>query len=66
MNDDVVSIGLGVRTARRAARLSQRDLADLVGLSERTIRDIERGTGSPSVASVFAAANAVGLRIGVR
>ena len=61
-----VDVGRSIRIARKASRLTQADLADLVGLSERTVRDIESGTGRPSFASVIVAAHALGLKIGVQ
>ncbi|MGU3436536.1 helix-turn-helix domain-containing protein [Actinomycetes bacterium M1A6_2h] len=62
---DVVEIGRRIRNARKAAWLTQADLGDLIGVSERTVRDMEGGTGNPSMASVIAAANALGMTIGI-
>jgi DNA-binding XRE family transcriptional regulator len=61
--DDVRSIGASIRRARKAAGITQDILADLVGTSVRTIHAIETGTGNPSLLTVAAAANAVGLRL---
>ena len=60
---DKESIGAAVRAARTEAGLKQSDLADLSGVSERTIRAIETGTGNPTLHAVVAAANVLGLRI---
>ncbi|BCT77939.1 hypothetical protein SCMU_37810 [Sinomonas cyclohexanicum] len=60
----LVSLGAAIRAARRDAGITQATLAELAGTSERTIRDIERGSPSPSVGSVVAAARAVGLTVG--
>ncbi|MFP3579890.1 helix-turn-helix transcriptional regulator [Arthrobacter sp. SIMBA_036] len=62
--NDVKAIGVGIRHARRAAGITQGTLADLIGTSARTIHAIETGTGNPSLRTVVAAANAVGLRLG--
>ncbi|WP_284975663.1 helix-turn-helix transcriptional regulator [Arthrobacter sp. efr-133-TYG-104] len=62
--DDVKAIGVSIRRARRAAGITQGTLADLIGTSARTIHAIETGTGNPSLLTVVAAANAVGLRLG--
>ena len=62
---DVTAIGAEIRAARRAAGLSQVELAELVGLSDRTVRAIEQGTGSPGLSAVIAAAAALGLRLEV-
>jgi putative transcriptional regulator len=61
--DDVKSIGASIRRARKAAGITQDILADLIGTSARTIHAIETGTGNPSLLTVAAAANAVGLRL---
>ena len=42
---DVEEVGRAIRAARKEARLTQKDLADLSGVSERTVRAIETGTG---------------------
>ncbi len=62
--DDVQAIGVSIRHARRAAGITQCTLADLIGTSARTVHAIETGTGNPSLLSVVAAANAVGLHLG--
>ena len=64
--DDFASIGAGIRSARKDAGLSQEDLAHLAGTSQRTIRAIETGTGNPSLKTVVAAANVLGLHVAVR
>jgi y4mF family transcriptional regulator len=60
---DVQAIGSSVRSARREAGLKQSDLAELAGVSERTVRAIETGTGNPTLAAVVAVANVLGLRV---
>lgn len=60
---EVEDVGRAIRAARKEAGLTQRDLADLAGISERTVRAIETGTGNPALAAVAAAANVLGLRL---
>lgn len=62
----VEAIGHAVRRARRDAGLTQAQLAELAETSERTVRDIERGTGSPSLAVVVRTAGVLGLTIEAR
>jgi len=62
--DDARVIGESVRAARKYAALTQGDLADLAGVSERTVRAIETGTGNPSLAAVVAVVNTLGLHLG--
>jgi len=61
--DDISAIGAGIRRARKEAGITQDTLADLIGTSSRTIHAIETGTGNPSLVTVAAAANAVGLHL---
>ncbi|MDO9398421.1 MAG: helix-turn-helix transcriptional regulator [Herbiconiux sp.] len=61
-----MALGNTLRAARREAGLSQAQLAELAGVSERTLRDIERGRSSVSLAAVLAVANALGLRVEAR
>lgn len=61
--EDLAAIAASIRKARKAAGITQADLADLAGTSERTIRAIETATGNPSLAAVVAVANAVGLHM---
>jgi putative transcriptional regulator len=60
---DVQGIGMSVRSARKEAGLKQSDLADLAGVSERTVRAIETGTGNPTLAAVVSVANVLGLHV---
>ncbi|GAA1781160.1 hypothetical protein GCM10009712_30560 [Pseudarthrobacter sulfonivorans] len=61
--DDIAAIGSSIRRARKEAGITQATLADLIGTSSRTVHAIETGTGNPSLATVAAAANAVGLHL---
>ncbi|WP_455835140.1 helix-turn-helix transcriptional regulator [Pseudarthrobacter siccitolerans] len=61
--DDVVAIGASIRRARKDAGITQFTLADLIGTSPRTVHAIETGRGNPSLLTVTAAANAVGLHL---
>ncbi|WP_430647667.1 helix-turn-helix transcriptional regulator [Agromyces sp. GXS1127] len=63
--DAPTEIGRAIRTARRAHGLTQQQLAELVGTAERTVREIEKGTGASSLDTVVAVAGAVGVAIGV-
>lgn len=60
---DAAAIGAAIRGARKSYRLTQQELADLAGISDKTLRDIERGATSPSIGAVIASANALGLRL---
>lgn len=63
--DDVLLIGGGIRSARKDAGITQEDLAHLAGVSVRTVRAIETGTGNPSLQAVLAVSGVLGLRLTV-
>ncbi|MDO4791566.1 MAG: helix-turn-helix domain-containing protein, partial [Buchananella hordeovulneris] len=58
-------IGAAIRAARKHHGLTQRQLADLIELSDRTLRQIENGVPGLSFDSVMRAAYAVGVRVEV-
>ena len=53
----------GVRSRRRALRLTQRDLADLSGVSERFIRELEHGKVTVRLDALSAVLLALGLEL---
>ncbi len=52
-----------LRDRRVLLRLTQIDLADITGLSVRTISDIEKGKGNPSLSSIEKVATVLGMEI---
>lgn len=48
---------------RKRYMLTQQQLAEMTGISDRTLRDIEKGTGTPSIGAVLTVLNTLGLRI---
>lgn len=62
------TIGAFARSRRRELRLSQRDLAELAGVSERTIRAIEQDKQTIRLDVLRAVLDTLGgeLRVGVR
>jgi len=59
-------LGERVRASRRHLGLTQQELADLAGVSDATVRQIERGTGRGTLASLLAVLNVLGLELEVR
>lgn len=52
-----------IKERRKTFGLSQNDLAEMAGLSLATIKDIERGKGNPSMATVSKIMDVLGLEI---
>lgn len=56
-------IGHAIAAARKREHLTQEELAALSGISERTLRNIENGTGRTSLETVLRVAGSVGVSI---
>lgn len=63
--NSAIELGSELQRARKQNGLTQEQLAELAGISERTLRSIERGAGNPSIEAVLSVANVLGLRISV-
>ncbi|GGF00997.1 helix-turn-helix transcriptional regulator [Mycetocola zhadangensis] len=61
--DSIAAVAASIRDARKEAGLTQEELSDLAGTSERTIRAIETGAGNPSLRAVAKTADVLGLRL---
>ncbi|RRC96429.1 helix-turn-helix transcriptional regulator [Schaalia canis] len=55
-------VGSAIRAARRHLGMTQEELAELIGVSDRTMRSIEQGKTGVSFDSVLRSAQAVGVR----
>jgi len=59
-------IGLFVSRRRKALGVNQRELAELCGVSEHALCNLERGTGNPTLRLVMAVAEALGLELDMK
>ncbi|MBE5692950.1 MAG: XRE family transcriptional regulator [Bacteroides sp.] len=55
-----------MKLRRETLSLSQQDLAEMAGVSLATIKDIERGKGNPSLATVSKILAVLGMEIDYR
>jgi len=62
---DLQSIGKAIRTRRKSRKIVQVDLADIAGISPRTLRDIERGTANPELETLMKICQVLGMEIKV-
>ena len=60
-----MELGKIVRAYRKRLKMSQKELAALSGISERTLRDLEKGRLSISLEKAVAVADVLGLKIQV-
>jgi y4mF family transcriptional regulator len=63
VGDTMARIAAAVRDRRRALELTQQDVADLAGVSERFVRFVEQGKPSVRVDSLAALLDALGLAL---
>jgi transcriptional regulator with XRE-family HTH domain len=59
------ALGSAVRAARRAAKLSQQELADRAGMSRVSVARLEAGVTSPTWDSVLRVASVLGMKFDV-
>lgn len=52
-----------MKERRKILALSQNDLAEMAGVSLATIKDIERGSGNPSLSTVSRIVDVLGMEI---
>ena len=60
---DPIELGHNIRRRRKALRISQQDLADLVDVNRRLISELERGVGGTAIRTVTAVCQALGLEL---
>ncbi len=61
-----VEIGQTIRAQRREYNVTQKDLAQRLDMSEKTLRAIERGSSSAKLESTLRVITALGLQFQVR
>ena len=61
MNSNPAEIGLRIKEARKAAKLSQTELADMLGKTLRTVQKYESGEIEPSIATINSIAGALNV-----
>ena len=65
MREAVRDLAARVRDRRRALSLTQQDLADLAGVSERFVRFVEQGKASVRLDALAAVLDALGFELAV-
>lgn len=62
---DFKAIGKSIRARRKSRKIVQVDLADIAGISPRTLRDIENGTANPELETLMKICQVLGMEIKV-
>lgn len=56
-------IGGIIQSRRKARKIAQEELADIAGISPRTLRDIEKGIANPELETLLKICNVLGMEI---
>ncbi len=59
----LMSLSEVIKKRRKTLAISQQDLAEMAGIGLATIKDIERGKGNPSMATVSKIMEVLGMEI---
>ena len=60
---ELIAIGKAIQSRRKLLKVIQGDLAEIAGISPRTLRDIERGTANPSLETLLKIITVLGMEI---
>jgi y4mF family transcriptional regulator len=60
---DMNEISKKIKKRRTFLKITQEDLADISGISERTLRDIEKGIANPELQSLMKICEVLGLEL---
>lgn len=59
----LMNIAQVIKRRRKTLAISQQDLAEIAGIGLATLKDIERGKGNPSLATVSKIMEVLGMEI---
>lgn len=59
-------IGKVIRDRRRSRKILQEDVADVAGISSRTLRDIENGIANPELDTLLRICDTLGLDLTIQ
>lgn len=57
------TLGMQIKERRKALKITQKELADLAGISINTVAAAERGQGDPKISTYLAICNVLGLKL---
>ncbi len=63
INREKEAIGDILQSRRKARKIAQEQLADIAGISPRTLRDIEKGIANPELETLMKICNVLGMVI---
>lgn len=57
------TLGMQIKERRKSLKITQKELADLAGISINTVVAAERGQGDPKISTYLAICNVLGLKL---
>jgi y4mF family transcriptional regulator len=63
INSEKEAIGDILQSRRKARKIAQEQLADIAGVSPRTLRDIEKGIANPELETLMKICHVLGMEI---
>lgn len=60
---DSKAIGNAIRHRRKSIKVTQYDLAEIAEVSQRTLRDIEKGIANPELQTLLNICSVLGMKI---
>lgn len=57
------TLGMQIKERRKALKITQKELADLAGISINTVVAAECGQGDPKISTYLAICNVLGLKL---
>lgn len=57
------TLEMQIKERRKALKITQKELADLAGISINTVVAAERGQGDPKISTYLAICNVLGLKL---
>ncbi len=63
LNKEKEAIGDILQARRKARKIAQEQLADIAGISPRTLRDVEKGIANPELETLLKICQVLGMEV---
>lgn len=63
--DNIINIGNSIAKRRKFLKLTQPQLAELAGISLRSLKSIESGEGNPTLTQIMKILNILGMKLDI-
>jgi y4mF family transcriptional regulator len=64
--EEIYKIGQIIKDRRKSLKVTQNDLAEISGISVRSLKDIEIGKGNPTLTQLIKILNSLGMKLNVK